>query len=127
MTTKPLILSALIVGFAGSALAQTLNMPRAEHMGNDVPYTDPATLEPDTGQRPGASPAATAPAAPKAFTITLPGRGMTMSQVEEKFGPPNVKHPEVGEPPIIRWDYDTFSVYFEYQFVISAVAHAAVR
>ena len=33
--------------------------------------------------------------------------------------------PPSGKPPITRWDYDGFSVYFEHQHVIHAVATAA--
>ena len=58
----------------------------------------------------------------KAVTRELPQRGATMSSVEAKFGAPKLKHDAVGKPPITRWDYDGFSVYFEYQHVIHAVA-----
>jgi len=56
-------------------------------------------------------------------SITLPGRGMTMTQVEDRFGTPQQKLPEVGDPPIIRWIYPDFTVYFEYQYVIDAVSN----
>ena len=55
------------------------------------------------------------------FSITLPGRGMTMEQVEERFGAPKEKHGPVGTPPITTWIYDKFSVYFEDRYVIHAV------
>ncbi len=55
-----------------------------------------------------------------------PTRGMTMARVEAKFGAPLRKHAAVGQPPITRWDYADFSVYFEYKYVIHAVpAHEA--
>lgn len=56
-------------------------------------------------------------------SITLPGRGMTMVAVEERFGAPVEKYDEVGDPPITRWVYPDFTVYFEYQYVINAVPH----
>ncbi len=56
------------------------------------------------------------------YSIDLPGRGMTMVDVEKRFGPPGKKEDEVGDPPITRWIYEDFIVYFEYQFVIHAVA-----
>ena len=56
------------------------------------------------------------------FSIDLPGRGMSMVDVEKRFGPPGKKEDEVGDPPITRWLYENFVVYFEYQFVIHAVA-----
>lgn len=64
-------------------------------------------------------------AVPQEVTIQVPGRGMSMTAVEEKFGSPQVKYDEVGDPPITRWDYPEFSVYFEYQHVIHAVVHTA--
>lgn len=59
-------------------------------------------------------------AAPTA--ASRPHRGMTMDAVQAKFGEPTTRHPAVGEPPITRWDYPAFSVYFEHQYVIHAVA-----
>ncbi len=50
-----------------------------------------------------------------------PARGMTMDRVESAYGQPRVKQSAVGEPPITRWEYDGFVVYFEYQHVIHAV------
>ncbi len=55
-----------------------------------------------------------------------PTRGMSMAGVEERFGQPVDKRDAVGDPPITRWEYETFIVYFEYQTVIHAVEkHAA--
>lgn len=51
-----------------------------------------------------------------------PTRGMTQNSVQSKFGSPvNVRAP-VGDPPITRWEYQDFIVYFEYDRVIHAVA-----
>lgn len=58
----------------------------------------------------------------KPVSQELPARGSLMKTVEAKFGAPRVKHDAVGKPPITRWDYDGFSVYFEYQHVIHTVA-----
>jgi hypothetical protein len=55
-------------------------------------------------------------------TVERPGRGMTMSAVQSRFGAPAEKHPTVGEPPITRWDYAGFAVFFERDRVIHAVA-----
>lgn len=57
------------------------------------------------------------------FSITLPGRGMTMEQVEERFGEPQQKNDAVGIPPISTWVYEKFTVYFEDSYVIHAVFH----
>ena len=53
--------------------------------------------------------------------VDKPKRGITMSQVEAKFGAPTTKHDAVGVPPITRWDYSNFSVFFEHDRVIHAV------
>jgi hypothetical protein len=57
-------------------------------------------------------------------TVETPRRGSLMSAVEARFGAPRSRHDAVGNPPITRWDYDGFSVYFEHQHVIHAVATA---
>ena len=54
--------------------------------------------------------------------VERPDRGMTMSAVEKRFGAPASRHPTVGQPPITRWDYAGFSVFFEKDRVIHAVA-----
>jgi hypothetical protein len=58
-------------------------------------------------------------------TIDRPARGLTMAAVEAKFGAPQTRHPTVGKPPITRWDYAGFSVFFEGERVIDAVATAS--
>lgn len=57
-------------------------------------------------------------------TVAHPHRGQTMHQVEQRFGAPEKRYPTVGRPPITRWDYLNFSVYFEYTRVVHAVVHA---
>jgi len=51
-----------------------------------------------------------------------PTRGMTQQRVEANFGPPQSRQAPVGDPPITRWDYDDFAVFFEYDRVIHAVS-----
>ena len=58
----------------------------------------------------------------RASTVERPGRGLTMAAVEAKFGAPQNRHAAVGAPPITRWDYAGFSVFFENDRVIDAVA-----
>jgi hypothetical protein len=60
-------------------------------------------------------------------SVPRPERGMVMSAVEQKFGAPATKHAAVGgasahQPPITRWDYSGFSVFFERDRVIHSVA-----
>ena len=50
-----------------------------------------------------------------------PTRGMTAASVESKFGVPQAKVAPVGDPPISRWEYQDFVVFFEYDRVIHAV------
>lgn len=50
-----------------------------------------------------------------------PARGTTRTQVEAKYGSPVNKIAAVGDPPISRWEYPEFTVYFEYDRVIHAV------
>ena len=56
-----------------------------------------------------------------------PRPGMSMTAVESAYGAPAQRHSAVGgaaaeHPPITRWDYPSFSVYFEHDRVIHAVA-----
>ncbi|HEY4972969.1 MAG TPA: hypothetical protein VII41_05130 [Steroidobacteraceae bacterium] len=57
--------------------------------------------------------------------IARPHRGMTMQAVEKKFGAPEARHEAVGEPPISRWDYHGYRVFFEKDRVIHAVVDPA--
>jgi len=61
---------------------------------------------------------------------TLPARGQTMAQVESSYGAPAQKlEAEGGQkrqwPTINRWVYPSFTVYFEKNKVIDAVANKA--
>jgi hypothetical protein len=58
--------------------------------------------------------------------VALPKRGASMASVEAAFGVPAQKHAPIGggsanTPPITRWDYPTFSVYFENSHVVNSV------
>ncbi|WP_144401640.1 hypothetical protein [Isoalcanivorax pacificus] len=53
----------------------------------------------------------------------LPERGMTKSAVERAFGAPGEKRAPVGQPPISRWVYPDFTVYFEGDYTLHAVSH----
>ena len=63
-------------------------------------------------------------------TAAMPTRGMTMQQVEARFGAPTDRlDPRGGQkrqwPTINRWSYPNFTVYFEKNKVIDAVANKA--
>jgi hypothetical protein len=60
----------------------------------------------------------------------LPQRGMTMNTVTQRFGEPAQRHAPAGgggpkTPPITRWDYDGYSVFFENSTVIDVVVKDA--
>lgn len=57
----------------------------------------------------------------RAEAAALPRRGSLMTTVEAQFGAPNEKREAVGTPPITRWIYPAFSVYFEHDHVVHAV------
>ncbi len=66
----------------------------------------------DTLQMDGTEPSASS---------SRPSRGETTASVESKFGVPTAKQAAVGDPPISRWEYKEFVVFFEYDRVIHAV------
>ncbi len=86
-----------------------------------------------------AATAALAPSIGHAETLTLgtvvrsadaPSRGLSMAQVEQRFGAPLEKLPTAGggaprQPPINRWRYNGYTVYFERNRVIHSVRDGA--
>ena len=59
----------------------------------------------------------------QADRMELPKNGQSKADVEAQFGTPLEKRAAVGDPPISSWKYDTYSVYFEYDLVLSSVLH----
>lgn len=55
-------------------------------------------------------------------TADRPTKGQNMAQVEARYGSPQEIIPAIGQPPITRWVYDGFTVYFEDSTVLHAVA-----
>ena len=53
--------------------------------------------------------------------ITLPDKGMDKDSVKARYGEALEKTAASGEPPISRWLYRDFSVYFENETVIHSV------
>ena len=72
----------------------------------------------DVVQMPGES-----PQMGESQPMAMPVRGMHMDQVRKQFGEPREIKPAVGDPPITRWVYDGYTVYFEYSYVIQSVIH----
>ncbi len=96
---RTLIVPLLFLGYAvsGTALADTLSMSSA--------------LSADESVR-----------------AILPDKGSRQSTVLRNFGHPDKRHAPAGgetpkHPPITRWDYATFSVFFENDHVVDAVVH----
>ena len=56
-------------------------------------------------------------------SVIVPGNGMTKDQVAQRFGEPSEKVGAVGDPPISRWVYENYTVYFEYDLVLHSVIH----
>ncbi len=50
-----------------------------------------------------------------------PTRGMSQESVQANYGSPQSTVAAVGDPPISRWEYAEFVVFFEYDKVIHAV------
>jgi len=57
----------------------------------------------------------------QAESMQLPDNGMKKSEVRSSYGDPAKIHNPVGDPPITRWDYQNWSVYFEYDLVLFTV------
>lgn len=53
--------------------------------------------------------------------VLRPTQGMSMTLVEQKFGQAEQKTEAIGQPPITRWIYTDFEVFFEYNLVIHSV------
>lgn len=55
--------------------------------------------------------------------LIRPEAGMDRQSVKQRFGEPVEVYAPVGDPPITRWGYPGYSVYFEYDRVITTVIH----
>ena len=53
--------------------------------------------------------------------IVTPSTGQNKTNVASSFGQPLQTSGSIGDPPISRWEYDQFYVYFEYDHVIHSV------
>lgn len=97
-----------VFGLSPLARADVLNMPQS----SGSAATPQDKTSPDTANT-----------ITETQSQTVPGRGMNMKEVEAKFGAPDKKIPAVGNPPISRWVYHNYTVYFEYNLVIDSVLH----
>ena len=102
----------LLIGFSANLHAEVINLPTAEVETTEVEVTEV--------EMPGAESKATEATE---FSVQLPGRGMSMEMVQNRFGEAKEVFSAVGEPPITKWVYNSFTVYFESEFVIHAVVN----
>lgn len=70
------------------------------------------------------------PETPAANAANLPQRGVSQAAVLKSFGEPQTRHSAVGggsaqQPPITRWDYAGYSVFFENDHVVDVVVKDA--
>lgn len=57
--------------------------------------------------------------------LSRPSHGISMAEVEARWGAPLRKQGPVGTPPISRWEYAQFNVVFEGQYVLRSVLKPA--
>lgn len=84
--------------------ATVVTMPRADDANPGDRSTDD---DGNASQRPAA--------------VDTPPRGMTKARVLARYGAPRTRRAPVGQPPIMRWDYPGYRLYFEYDHVLHAV------
>jgi hypothetical protein len=53
--------------------------------------------------------------------MAVPQNGQSKAAVEAAFGAPQTTTDPVGDPPITRWTYQHWSVYFEFDHVLFTV------
>ena len=114
-----IVVSSFALAFAGMAFAQD-SAPQAQELhAQDVYASQEArVVEGDT---------LLIERVQQENTSAMPARGMSMQEVEAKYGAPTSKlDPRGGQkkqwPTINRWTYPTFTVYFEKSRVVDAVA-----
>lgn len=111
MVVRRIVVCSFVLAIAGAASAQT----------QPVPAQDTRVIEGDT---------LLIERVQEENKAAMPARGMTMQQVEARFGAPSDRlDPRGGQkrqwPTINRWTYPNFTVYFEKNKVIDAVANKA--
>lgn len=110
---RSLLLGTALAVAVPAVSADTLKMPGQAPAKQPTEQSSPSTGHPDSAAE-----------SDHELSVKMPVRGMTMKQVEKRFGIPQKKLPAVGDPPITRWVYKDYTVYFEYQYVIHAVLNA---
>lgn len=117
---------------AVSAASTPVPAPASAPTAATASSTAQETMAPASSTEAGTSPASSATSASTASAapISMPTRGMLMGTVEREFGAPTEKLPAVPDPgtklhpPITRWVYPQYVVYFEYNYVVHSVLKA---
>ncbi len=89
---------------ASTAPTQVAQAPAKTN--NDVAVDAAMLLPPPSPPKPG---------------MVLPRSGIKLDKVRSEFGEPQLVLPAVGQPPILRWKYPAYVVYFEGDLVIISV------
>ena len=121
-------ISKLLTLTATAALFSTLvalaqEPPAPSEPAAQPPAATPAAPAPEAST-PGPEASTFTPAPAPAATVTVPARGSTMETVRSKFGSPTQEQPAIGLPPITRWDYPGYAVFFEHDKVLHTVLAA---
>lgn len=56
-------------------------------------------------------------------SVETPKNGINKAKVESQYGAPLQRVSSIGEPPISKWVYQDFTVYFENDLVLHSVRH----
>jgi hypothetical protein len=110
---RPFIRFAFAAGVvlaAHTSLAQETTQPAAQPAVEPAPATQPLTM-----------PAPAAQTAQAGASVQTPARGLTMAQVKDKLGSPTQEVAAIGTPPITRWEYPGYVVFFESDRVLHTV------
>lgn len=115
MKNEPLalIVSLLAITLLHSGINQAQEMPGQESTSSDT-TTPMQQHSGDTLMIPIGSQGQEA-------TIKTPAKGLKQADVRNQYGEPESATDAVGEPPISRWNYPQFTVYFEGESVVHSV------
>lgn len=101
MTTRPLL--------SGSRLSKLLSVGLLTSCFLSTPIAQAETVQIPIGQQ------------GQNKSIQRPKTGQSQDSVKQQFGNPIDWTNPVGDPPITKWTYGEFVVYFEYDHVIHSV------
>lgn len=113
----------LLLGLSANLSAEEINLPDMTVETTEIDTTEFDSAEIGATEVESTAVVAPTPAEATEYTVQLPGRGMSMEEVQKRFGEALEKYSAVGDPPISKWTYKNFTVYFESEFVIHAVVN----